>query len=283
MNRRFAPEPASLANANMAISDGEFALFRDLIFRIAGINLSPAKKVLLVGRLSKRVRHFGFANFSQYHRHVTGSGQQAELQTMVDLLTTNETYFFREPKHFDFLSELAAGHRGNVPFRVWSAASSSGEEAYTMAMVLAETLGTAPWEVLGTDISIRVLERARSGHYPLERADGIPLPLLRRYCLKGVGEHAGSLLVVGELRERVRFQQSNLLDPSKGLGQFDAIFLRNVMIYFDNDTKRQVVAKLLPYLKSDGHFVVGHSESLHGLTDHLQPVRPTIYRRTSER
>jgi chemotaxis protein methyltransferase CheR len=268
-----------LTIVNIPITDAEFAQFQKLIFQIAGISLSDAKKVLLVGRLTKRLKTLGFSSFGQYYRHVIDEQGKAERQIMVDLLTTNETYFFREPKHFDFLRDLALSARRNGPFRVWSAASSTGEEAYTIAMVLAEALGNSPWEIVGTDISTQVLEKARSGHYSLERADGIPPHLLKKYCLKGLNEYAGTLLITKELRERAQFMQSNLLDPRKGMGQFDVILLRNVMIYFDNDTKRKVIANLLPYLKPDGHFIVGHSESLNGLTNDLTQLRPTIYRR----
>ncbi|WP_121458546.1 CheR family methyltransferase [Azonexus fungiphilus] len=263
--------------ANISISRAEFGLFQKLIFEIAGINLSEAKQVLLVGRLSKRLKALGFVNFSQYYKHVTGGDDPAERQTMVDLLTTNETYFFREPKHFDHLRQLAVNRRRGSVFRAWSAASSSGEEAYTMAMVLAEVLGDGLWEIIGTDISSRVLAKAQRGQYPLERTRGIPGELLKKYCLKGMQEHAGTLLITRELRDRVKFMHSNLMQPSKGLGQFDVIFLRNVMIYFENDTKRKVIHNLLPYLKADGHFIVGHSESLNGLTDRLLPIAPTIY------
>jgi len=268
---------------NPQVTDAEFTQFQKLIFEIAGITLSDTKKVLLVGRLSKRLKHFGFTSFGQYHQHVTSGQDKAELQMMVDLLTTNETYFFREPKHFNFLGELAGKHRRDGSFRVWSAASSSGEEAYTIAMVLAETLGGTPWEIVGTDISTQVLGKAQRGHYPMERANGIPSHLLKKYCLKGMNEHAGTLLVARELRERVQFRHGNLMAPDKGLGQFDVIFLRNVMIYFDNDVKRKVVANLLPYLKPTGHLIVGHSESLNGLTDRLEPLRPTIYRHRENR
>lgn len=268
--------------ATVDITTSEYRQFQKLIFDIAGISLSDAKKLLLVGRLSKRVRKLGYSTFTEYFKFVTDPAHQAELQVMVDLLTTNETYFFREPKHFDFLRQRAGQARGSG-FRVWSAASSSGEEAYSMAMVLADVLGGASWEVVGTDISTRVLAKAQGGHYPLDRIDGIPNPLLKKYCLKGLNEYAGTLLITRELRERVRFLHSNLMSPRKDLGLFDLIFLRNVMIYFDNDTKRKVVANLLPYLKSDGHFIVGHSESLNGLTADLQPVLPTIYRRSGAR
>jgi len=268
-----------LPPAHRQISDAEFAQFQKLIFQIAGISLSTGKKDLVTGRLTRRLDHFGFASFAQYYRHVGKEEHAAERQIMVDLLTTNETYFFREPKHFDFLYDIASRHRPGLPFRVWSAASSTGEEAYSIAMVLAETIGSSNWEVIGTDISSRVLEKARRGHYSLDRIDGIPRPLLKKYCLKGMGDYAGTLLIVRELRERVGFQFSNLMAPAAGLGLFDVIFLRNVMIYFDQETKRKVIANLLPYLKADGHLLIGHSETLNGVTGELIAERPTIYRR----
>ena len=266
-----------------SITDAEFALLQRLIFEIAGIGLGRAKKVLVAGRLAKRLKALDFDSYGQYFRHVTSAGHNAERQTMVDLLTTNETYFFREPAHFDFLSELASSRRHLGSFRVCSAASSSGEEAYTIAMVLAETLGDTSWEVVGTDISTQVLAKARRGQYPLERNDGIPHYLLKKYCLKGINERAGSLLISKKLRERVRFLENNLINPRHDLGQFDAIFLRNVMIYFDNDIKRKVLANLLPNLKNDGHLIIGHAESLNGVNSELKPLRPTIYRRALHR
>ena len=177
---------------------------------------------------------------------------------------------------------MASRHRPGFPFRVWSAASSTGEEAYSIAMVLADTIGAANWEIVGTDISSRVLEKARSGHYSLDRIDGIPRPLLQRYCLKGNGQYQGTLLVTRELRQRVDFRYSNLMAPAKGLGSFDVIFLRNVMIYFDPETKRKVINNLLPYLKADGHLLIGHSETLNGITSDVVAVRPTIYRRATQ-
>lgn len=280
MNNRMPP---SSQFESTAISDAEFNKFQKLIFEIAGISLADGKQVLLVGRLTKRLKHFGFDTFGQYYRFVTDSQNPGERQIMVDLLTTNETYFFREPKHFEFLRDIATQRRSSGNFRVWSAASSSGEEAYSIAMVMAEVLGGNAWEVVGTDISSRVLDKARSGHYPLTRTNGIPTHLLKKFCLKGMGEHDGTLLIAKELRNRVTFHHSNLMDPRKGLGQFDIIFLRNVMIYFDNETKRKVINNLLPYLKSNGFFLIGHSESLNGITDDLLPLRPTIYRRATQR
>lgn len=263
------------------ITDQEFANFQRLIYKIAGISLADSKKVLVSGRLQRRLRHYDFDSFSQYYRLVTSGQQEEELQMMVDLLTTNETYFFREPRHFDFLRERILPKRpGHGTFRVWSAASSTGEEAYTIAMVLAEHLPDDNWEIVGSDISTKVLAKAAAGHYPLERHEGIPPALLSKYCLKGVRSQAGTFLIAPALRSRARFLQINLTQPiTEKIGEFDVIFLRNVMIYFDNDTKRKVVANLLPRLKPGGHFIVGHSETLNGFTDALTMVQPTIYRK----
>ena len=197
---------------------------------------------------------------------------------MIDLLTTNETYFFREPQHFDFLRDVAIkDRRGSGTFRIWSGASSSGEEAYSMAMVLAEHRSDGPWEVFGSDISMTVLARARAGIYTQERISGIPPAYLRKYCLKGVRSHEGKLLIDNALKQRVSFAQVNLTLPITGVGQFDVIFLRNVMIYFDAETKRKVVENMLPSLKPGGYFIVGHSESLNGITTRLKTLKPTIY------
>lgn len=260
------------------ITDREFALFQQLIYRLAGISLSDAKRVMLVGRLGRRLGHYGLSTYSEYYRLLESEEHPEELQTMVDLVTTNETYFFREPQHFDFLRELVVA-RGNDKrmFRIWSGASSSGQEAYSMAMVLAEHRPPGSWEVFGSDISLSILERARAGIYSVERTAGITAEFLRKYCLKGVRSRDGTLRISPELQKSVRFEQVNLTRPIPRVGEFDAIFLRNVMIYFDAETKRKVVEHMLPALKPGGHFIVGHSESLSGINERLKMVRPTIY------
>ena len=263
---------------NASLKDNEFAHFQKMIFRIAGISMSSAKKALVAGRLAKRLKHHGLDSYEDYFQLL--SLQQDEMQVAVDLLTTNETYFFREPKHFDFLRDrILPQHPGGRPFRVWSAACSSGEEPYTLAMLLADRLGDTPWEVFGSDISTQVLEKARRARYPMERAQGIPPALLRNHCLKGVGSQEGQLLIDAALRQRVRLAQINLNEPLPDVGEFDVIFLRNVMIYFQTETKRQVVARLLAKLRPGGTFIIGHSESLNGLTQGLQSIVPSVYRK----
>ncbi|HMV06929.1 MAG TPA: protein-glutamate O-methyltransferase CheR [Accumulibacter sp.] len=274
----YGSERAGLANAS-TISDQEFALFQRLIHQLAGISLADSKKVLLVGRLQRRLREYGLNDFGSYYRLLVGGQHPTELQTMVDLLTTNETYFFREAGHFDFLRDaVLATRRSTSTFRIWSAASSTGEEAYSMAMVLAEALANSPWEVFASDISTRVLDKARSGLYANTRTEGIPPALRRKYCLPGDDER--SFCIAPQIRQRVRFQQVNLTRPiDPRVGSFDVVFLRNVMIYFDTETKRQVVGHLLPRLLPGGYFIVGHSESLSGIGVGLAAVRPTIYRK----
>jgi len=262
------------------ISNQEFARFQDFILKEAGITLSAAKKALVSGRLDKRLRHFKLNSYSDYLRLLDSGQDPAERQHAVDLLTTNETYFFREGSHFELLKECArqAGDRGQS-LRVWSAACSSGEEPYSIAMVLDAVLGGTAWEVLGSDICTKVLARARVGHYPESRATQLPDALRRRYCLKGQGPQAGTLLVDKGLRQRVRFEQINLNKPLPALGPFDLIFLRNVMIYFNADTKRQVVARLVGQLKAGGLLLIGHSETLNDINDTLQPLKPSVYRK----
>ncbi|WP_088279359.1 protein-glutamate O-methyltransferase CheR [Ideonella sp. A 288] len=260
------------------LSDAEFARFQRFIFDAAGITLGAAKKPLVTGRLGKRLAVYGLSSYAEYFRLLSSGQHPDETQMAVDLLTTNETYFFREAQHFERLREHAlAARQDGRPYRVWSAASSSGEEAYSIAMVLAECLGGAPWEVLGTDISLRVLQDAVRGLYTMERARHLPPELMRRHCLKGTDEHAGRLMVRPELRARVSFGQVNLNEPLPALGRFDFVFLRNVMIYFSDDTKRQVVARVVSTLAPGGCLCVGHSESLNHLTDALRTVAPSMY------
>jgi len=260
--------------------DSEFAQFQGLLHRLAGISLSPAKKALVCGRLAKRIKHHQLDSYGDYFRMLTGGNAKQELQVAIDLLTTNETYFFREPKHFEFLrSRILPARRPGSPFRVWSAACSSGEEPYSIAMLLADSLREAPWEIVASDISTRVLERARSAHYAMERAEHIPEAYLRAYCLKGVGRQEGTFMIDRQLRGKINFMQVNLNEQLPRVGEFDVIFLRNVMIYFDVETKRKVVQRLLAAIKPGGHLMIGHSESLNGVNDDLQSAAPSVYRK----
>ena len=260
------------------LQEREFKQFRDLIYHIAGINILPTKKPLVTSRLEKRLTHYKMKSYSDYFRMITSSNGAEELQIAVDLLTTNETHFFREPKHFDFLRQrvlsIAKPHK---TLRIWSAACSSGEEPYSIAMLLHEILGNKSWEIVASDLCTQMLEKARMGVYSMDRMPEIPKHYLLNYCLKGTSNESGTLLIQQKLRERVRFIQHNLIEPPPKLGQFDVIFLRNVLIYFDNETKAKVVSRLLPSLHSGGYFLIGHSESLNGVTESVRLVQPAVY------
>lgn len=262
------------------ITDAEFTQFQRFIFDAAGISMADAKKALVTGRLGKRLTLYGLETFGAYFKLLSSGLHPDEVQMAVDLLTTNETYFFREIKHFEFMrTQVTAARSRPQPYRVWSAASSSGEEAYSMAMVLADCMQTTPWEILGTDISTRVLDGARRALYSMERGRHIPQDYLRRFCRKGTGTYDGHLLIDQSLRNKVVFRQLNLNTALPQLGQFDLVFLRNVMIYFNNDTKREVVARVISTLKPGGYFCVGHSESLNDISTAVTMVAPSIYQK----
>jgi len=264
----------------LTLSDQEFSQFQTWLYNVAGIHMSVAKKPLICGRLAKRLQEFQLASYGEYFSLLQSGRAPGEAQIAIDLLTTNETHFFREPKHFDFLrARVLAEHPRGRTFRVWSAACSSGEEVYTIAMVLHSVLGDAPWDVTGSDLSTRVLERAQRGQYPMQRAEEIPREYLQEYCLKGVGAQDGTLLIDRKLRARTRFAQVNLKLAPPALGEFDVIFLRNVMIYFDLPMKQSVVARLAGLLKPGGWLFIGHSENLQGVSSELEGIAPAIYRK----
>jgi chemotaxis protein methyltransferase CheR len=267
-------------DSRQEITAAEFAWIKEFLREHTGIELKPGKEPMVMGRLDRRLRHHGLTRYTEYIRRLSEGNDPQEIRLAIDLLTTNETYFFREPAHFQVLRDLLAAmpSRG-TQVRVWSAASSSGEEAWTIAMTLADTLaGQRPWEVIGTDISSRVLETAQRGLYPIDAADKIPRPLLQTYCLRGRDEYEGLLTIDPVLRERVRFRHANLLELPNDLGLFDVIFLRNVMIYFGQETKRGLVQRVVGMLRPGGYLIVSHSETLNGISAGLKMVTPSVYR-----
>lgn len=260
------------------LSEASFRAVTDMFHGVSGIRLTPAKHALVEGRLQKLAQQRGFDDLNQYVREVLGGQHQEDLTSIIDRLTTNETYFFRERQHFDDLAQRArAAEPGQGPFRVWSAASSSGEEAYSIAMTLAESLGDKPWEIVGTDLSTDMVVRAQRGLYPLDRARETPQALLKRHCLKGLGPYDGQLLVSRELRARTRFQCANLTQKLPDIGHFDVIFLRNVLIYFDNPGKEKIVRNVVTRLKKNGRLYTGHAESLSSLQVPVRPEGTAIY------
>jgi len=262
-----------------AITDEEFKRFKKLIYEVAGINMAPEKKALVAGRLAKRLKHFGLQTYAEYYRLINSPQYPGEFQMMTDLLTTNETYFFREHQHFEFIRDEVLAGRKPDNYRVWSAASSSGEEVYTLAMVLAEILGARKWEVIGSDISTRMLESCRRAVYPMSRASHMSTECMKKYCLKGTGRQQGMLMIDKRLRTRCSFRQVNLMQPVPNIGDIDMIFIRNVMIYFDPETKKKVIERVLGPLKPGGYLFTSHSESLHGITDRVQMIKPSIYQK----
>ncbi|MDY7228295.1 CheR family methyltransferase [Hyalangium rubrum] len=269
------------------VPDRIFRGYQQLIYREAGIHLGPAKKALLVGRLSRRLRELGDISLSEYLKRAEEDA--AERMKLVEAICTHETHFFREPKHFQWLErELlprwraqGATDSGSRSVRVWSAGCSSGEEPFTLAMVLRRHLPPEEgWriEILATDLSTRVLERARQALWPLDKAREIPTEYLKSFMLKGVGSQEGRMKAGPELRELVRFQRLNLhADDYEVSGRFDLVFCRNVLIYFDAASKQRALERLLSYLGPAGYLFIGHAESLTGLTHRVRLVMPTVY------
>lgn len=260
------------------ITEKEFTLFSKFIYEYAGIDLSPSKQTMVGSRLAKRLNYYKLDTYGQYYDLVMAKNNPGELQMLVNMLTTNETYFFREPKHFDYLTENVLKSWRGGQFRVWSAASSSGEEAYSLAMILAETLSHRPWEIIASDLSTKVLTKAQQGVYMMDRIELLDQKLLDKYCLKGVRSQQGTFRVDKKLRKHTRFGQVNLMKPIPAtIGTFDVIFLRNVLIYFDTETKKTVVERVAAKLKPGGLFFISHSETLNRVTDMLEMVQPSIY------
>jgi len=272
--------------APRAISETEFLLFQNVISREAGIWLSPTKTALLVGRLAKRMRFYGLKSFNEYYSLVTES--EEELHYMLDAITTNETHFFREPKHFELLqasilpnwvAEADAGYPRRI--RAWSAGCSSGQEPYSLAMLLLDVFPPGcGWDIqiMATDLSTRVLDTAARGIYPAEAACEIPREYLKAFMLKGLRDQADKIKVAPEIQSVVRFFHLNLKDPSYPFSdKFDLIFCRNVLIYFDLHSRKEILSRLMNYLRPGGYLFLGHAEGLPATCVPMRIVIPTVY------
>lgn len=270
----------------LKLSPAEFRQIRDLAHQRFGLDLKSGKEGLVAARLGKKLRQLGFDTFAEYHRHVLADRSGEALIELIDALTTNHTSFLRERAHFDFLARAANEElRWANPLRVWSAACSSGEEPYSIAMCLAEALGRSPareFRILATDISTRVLEMARRGVYPAARFDEVPEAMRRAHLLRGRRDSQGFYKVKPELAAHIQFERCNLIEPFPERGRFHVIFCRNVMMYFDKGTQQDIVQRLSVRLERGGYLFVGHSESLTGIEHELQYVRPAIYRSRAE-
>ncbi len=257
----------------------------DLIYERSRIRLNEGKEQLIRARLGKRMRKHGFTSLSEYCQFLRHQTDEEEISMVVDALTTNFTSFLRERDHFDFLTQNAVpallGKNGKT-IRIWSAACSSGEEPFSIAFCLEEAYPFSAgwdWKVMATDISTKVLDKARAGIYRDDQVEGLPREWLRKYFQRGEGASEGYYRIKNYLSERVAFHQLNLLGAYSFREPFQVIFCRNVMIYFDRPTQEQLVKRLSQFLAPQGYLLVGHSESLIGLSVPLRCLRPSIYQK----
>ena len=257
----------------------DFHRIRSLIYRVAGISLAPSKKDLVYSRLARRLRVRQIETFSDYIR-ILESGDLQEREEFVNALTTNMTSFFREAHHFPILSQHLGTLPRTGPISIWTCASSSGEEPYSIAITAVEHYKTfnTPVRILATDIDTNVLEKAKRGVYPLDQLRKLPPEQLKRFFLKGEGRNAGFAKVRPELQQMITFKRFNLLDEQWGMREkFDVIFCRNVMIYFDKNTQYEILKKMQPCIQPHGLFFAGHSESFHHAADLFKVCGKTVY------
>lgn len=261
------------------LSAQDFQKISALIYQRAGIVLAAHKQEMVYNRLLRRVRALGLGNFAQYIHFLESQPQSAEWQEFTNALTTNLTAFFREAHHFPILAEHARQHRGN--YTLWCCAASTGEEPWSLAITLAETLGLGPgrFQIFASDIDTQVLEKGRQGIYRLENLSMLTPEQLQRYFLKGTGERSGLVRVRPELAATVTFYPLNLLSPDWKLpGKVDAIFCRNVMIYFDKKTQQKILGQMVKVIKPSGLLFAGHSENLSQLSTDFSLQGQTVYR-----
>lgn len=265
-----------------ALSQRTYEKIASLMYEAIGLSFNDSKMPLIASRLSPRIQRLGLDGYEDYYALIASPQDGGEFQVAVDLLTTNETYFFREPAHYELLEQELSRTRPRT-LSVWSAASSFGDEAYSTAMLLADLqqIGRvgADWSILGTDISDRVLRSAIEAIYPQDRLRNVTPDRLKRYCLRGDGDAEGLVQIQDKLREKVRFGQLNLCQPITGIGPFDVVFLRNVLIYFDAATKREVVDRVLEHLRPGGLFFIGTAEGRVPCNTPLQSVAPGAFRK----
>ena len=273
----------------LVLKDSEFHKFSRYVHDIAGINLHGGKKELVKARLGKIIRQRDFRSFGQYYDRVVNDTTGYELILLLDSISTNLTYFFREPQHFDFLRtkalpEIAKSKvlsRDNC-LRFWSAGCSSGEEPYSIAIAVNEALDNKEkWQVkiLATDLSTKVLAKASAGIYEKKKVESVPYELRKRYFQKGENQWKGYFRIKKEVGKKIRFQRLNFMDEFHFAEPFDVIFCRNVMIYFDNPAKEIVVGKFFRHLAHGGYFFIGHAESLTGINHQFKYIQPSVYQK----
>ncbi len=269
------------------LSDTDFDKLSKYIQGEYGIKMPPEKRVMLQSRLQKRLRALNIASYSDYVKYAFGNNSSEEIIHMIDVVSTNKTDFFREPSHFDFMkNEILPEFYANSPtkhFKVWSAGCSSGEEPYTIAMVLSEfALQNASFDysIFGTDISTIVLKKAFDAIYPLTAVDVVSLEMKKKYLLKSKKKGDNLVRVIPTLRNKTKYGRLNFMAPSYNVTEmYDLIFCRNVLIYFDRDNQERVINKLCENLKPGGYFFLGHSESITGIKVPLKHIQPTVFRK----
>ncbi|MGM0497263.1 MAG: CheR family methyltransferase [Bacteroidota bacterium] len=272
------------------MSDKDFRRLSNFITEHAGIKLPDVKKVMLQSRLQKRLRELNMDNYKDYVDFVfSEEGLQNEIIHMLDVVSTNKTDFFREPVHFEFLEkhvlpEYVRQFPVSRQMKLWSAGCSSGEEVYTIAITLSECKENFPgfdYRILGTDISTDILQRAINAVYKEEKVETVPVKLKKKYLLKSKDRKLKKVRVVSELRNKASFKRLNFMDASYNIAEeFDVIFCRNVLIYFNRDTQEKVINRLCTKLRKGGYFFIGHSESIMGMDVPLKQIKPTIFART---
>ncbi len=268
-----------------SLGDEEFEYFRNIVYRESGIRLTELKKALVQARLTKRIRQLKMSGFEEYCDYVK-KNYHDELENLINCITTNKTDFFRENRHFEFMKEhlipLWIEHKKRR-IRIWSAGCSTGEEPYSIAIIMREhypNIDAADVKILATDIDTDVLSKAQRGIYPAEAVADVPVLLAKKYFLKGSGENAGFFKIKDSLKKMVYFRKLNLLNETYPIkGKFELIFCRNVIIYFDKETQRSLFDTMYEYLADEGLLFVGHSETLTGLTNRFAPVSNSIYRK----
>jgi len=270
------------------LKDIDYERISRLVYEQCGINLHEGKKELVKARLGKRLREGSFKSFGEYYRYVTTDDGTAELISMIDSLSTNLTYFFREESHFQKLRNMIklmvkTSNQGRLSekLRIWSAGCSTGEEPYSLAMTVCESVNglSGDVKIMATDISTRVLQTADKGIFGKERLKNVPPAILKKYFQMGSGSCEGQFLIKKNIRDMVQFSRFNLMDTPPPNYRFDIIFCRNVMIYFDKATQEALVRRFHQCLNKGGHLFVGHSESLTGLSHELKYIEPSVYRK----
>lgn len=262
-----------------ALTSRDFAKIQTLVYQRAGIDLREGKEALVQARLGKKLGESGFRSYAEYLANIEADKTGESLVALIDALATNYTYFFREPAHFNLLRDTILPKLAARPsVDIWCAAAATGEEPYTLAMLLLEICGGAS-RVIATDISTRALETAQQGIYAAERFESVPDAMLHKYWLRGHGKSVGYYKAKPQLAAAVEYRRLNLIEPFTFRSAFPIIFCRNVMIYFDKPTQQRVVSRMNQFLQPGGYLFVGHSESLSAAHHSLEYAGPAVYRK----